>query len=399
MAKTIGGIFLVVGISIGAGILALPVTTSTSGFFPSFIMMIGCWMLMTFNALLVLEANLWFPQDSNIISMAKHTLGRFGEVTAWLSYLLLFYSLLSAYISAGADISNDLLATLGSDIPIWVDALIFTIIFGSIVYQGTSKIDHVNRILVYLKFLVFFILVGFIIGHVKLPLLLEGKPKTVYTGLMVMVTSFGFASIVPTLRSYFDGDVKKLRQVIIIGSLIPLCFYIIWDFVILGALPLRGSNGLLHVLHSGRTTSQLIESLRVTVGNQWVTSSARTFSSICVITSFLGVALALSDFLADGLKVKKENKGKYFIYALTFLPPLSAVLFYPEAFLIALNYAGTFCTILLAVLPGLMVWRGRYHLKMPATFRMPGGRTILIFVLAISSLVTLTGLGLELHLL
>ncbi len=399
MGKTIGGIFLVVGICIGAGILALPVMTSTSGFFPSSILMTGCWLLMTFNALLILEINLWLPKGSNIISMAKSTLGIPGEVVAWLCYLLLFYSLLAAYVSAGADISNSFFQQLHFHIPEWVDTLIFTGLLGFIVCLGTQKIDYFNRLLVCTKVVVFFILIGFVTPHIKLPLLMEGHPKTVYTSLMVMITSFGFASIVPSLCHYFDGDVARLKRVIIIGSLIPLGFYILWDFAILGSLPLEGGNGLLHVLHSGHTTSQLIVSIKNHVGNGWVTSSAQLFSSICVASSFLGVGLALSDFLSDGFKIKKKKMGGIIIYAGTFLPPLLTVLFYPTAFLMALNYAGTFCSILLAILPGLMVWRGRYHLKIASGFRMPGGKPLLVFVLFISSIVASIGFGLELNLL
>lgn len=397
MGKTIGGIFLVVGICIGAGILALPVMGSTSGFFPSSALMLFCWAFMTFNALLILEVNLWLPKGSNIISMAKSTLGIAGEMIAWFCYLFLFYSLLAAYISAGADISNSLLQPLQVGIPEWTEATIFTFALGFVVYLGTQKIDYFNRFLVCTKFVVFFLLVSFIVPHIKMPLLLEGHPKTVYTSLMVMITSFGFASIIPSLCDYFDRDPKRLRFVIIIGSLIPLGFYILWDFVILGALPLEGSDGLLHVLHSGHTTSQLILSIRHHVGNHWVTSSAQIFSSVCVTSSFLGVALALSDFLSDGFKIEKKNKGSIIIYGATFLPPLLTVLFYPTAFIMALNYAGTFCTILLAILPGLMVWRGRYHLQMGSGFKMPGGKPMLILVLSMAFIIALIGFGLELH--
>src|SRR5690242_3859221 len=103
-AKVIGGALLIVGTSIGGGMLALPIATAQSGFLGALLLLFGAWIIMTFGALLILEVNLWFPQDSNLISMVRHTLGRGAEIIAWVCYLLLFYCLLAAYIDGGADV-------------------------------------------------------------------------------------------------------------------------------------------------------------------------------------------------------------------------------------------------------------------------------------------------------
>ena len=396
-SKTLGGIFLVVGISIGAGVLALPITTAEVGFFPTVLLLLGCWLLMTVNSLLILETNLWFSENSNLVSMAKVTLGPLGAVVAWVCYLLLFYSLLAAYISAGTDLSVNFLGLFSITIPEKPAACLFTLLFAIIVYQGTSTIDRVNKLLVIMKFISFFALISLVLPHVKYNFLAEGNVKAFLSPLMVIITSFGFASIIPSLRSYFHGDAEQLVKVIVIGSLIPLFLYIIWELTILGALPLQGSNGLEKVVAAG-TTSSLIFSLKNLIGSHWITSSSSLFSGICVTTSFLGVGLALSDFLADGLQLRKKGLSNLWIYLLTYLPPLLAVLYYPTAFIKALSYAGTFCTILLAVLPGLMVWRGRYQKKIASGFQLPGGRTALSIIFLTSLIIAGIGLYQELGL-
>src|SRR4051812_46713812 len=98
-SKMLGGVFLIIGTCVGAGILALPITAASSGFFYSTLLLITCWAIVTYCAFLILEVNLWLPANNNIISMAKSTLGRAGAGVAWLSYLLLFYCVLAAYIS------------------------------------------------------------------------------------------------------------------------------------------------------------------------------------------------------------------------------------------------------------------------------------------------------------
>src|SRR3990167_10102365 len=148
--------------------------------------------------------------------------------------------------------------------------------------------------------------------------------------MLVMITSFGFAVIIPSLRIYYQDDVVKLRKVIFIGSLVPLFCYISWVWVIHGVLPLQGGHGLLALLTAGNTTTHLVYSLNYQVSNPWLSALTDVFTSLSVVTSFLGTSLGLSDFLSDGLRVPKVGKGKIFIYLLTFLPSLIIVLFYPN---------------------------------------------------------------------
>ena len=73
------------------------------------------------------------------------------------------------------------------------------------------------------------------------------------------------------------------------------------------------------------------------------------------------------------------------------------VLFYPTAFLMALNYAGTFTSILLTLLPVLMVWRGRYYLNLSGSYRVAGGKPAMLLALFASLAVVIIGALQELH--
>ncbi|ASQ45023.1 Tyrosine-specific transport protein [Legionella clemsonensis] len=98
-SRFIGGILLIVGTSIGGGMLALPVANAATGFWQSSFFLLICWGAMTLGALFILEANLYLPPGKHMVSMAASTLGKPGLLIAWLSYLFLLYTLLSAYIS------------------------------------------------------------------------------------------------------------------------------------------------------------------------------------------------------------------------------------------------------------------------------------------------------------
>ena len=86
-SKLFGGILLIAGTCIGGGMLGLPIATAKGGLLASSLLFIGCWMLMSFTALLTLEVNLCFPKNSNVISMARATLGKSAEVLCWTVYL------------------------------------------------------------------------------------------------------------------------------------------------------------------------------------------------------------------------------------------------------------------------------------------------------------------------
>ncbi|RUR19511.1 tryptophan/tyrosine permease [Legionella sp. km535] len=381
-SKLIGGVLLIVGTSIGGGMLALPVSTAEVGFGNSIFFLLFCWLVMTSGALLVLEVNMRLPVGSNMISMAKSTLGLPGQIIAWITYLFLLYTLLAAYISGGSDVFNSLLHKINIDLPNWLTSIIFTALFSLVVYNGIRSVDYVNRGLMFGKLGVYVLLVAIISPHVSTEGLTGGSARAFTGMLMILVASFGFASIVPSLRDYFEDDIRTLRKVILFGSLIPLLCYIVWDAVIMGVVAREGDNGLIALMSSDHATSGLTEALNQSIHNQWISGFFGFFTSICMITAFLGVSLGLFDFLADGLKLKKSGtQGKYTL-ALTFLPPLAVVLINPGIYLHALNYAGICCVILLLLLPAIMAWKGRQTcILAPSEGHMvPGGNSALSLI-------------------
>lgn len=378
-SKLIGSILLIVGTSIGAGMLALPLAAAHLGFPGALALLIICWFVMSAGAFLLLEVNLWLPQNTNLISMARVTIGPVGQIIAWLTYLLLLYSLLCAYIAGGSDLFHHLLASKGLVIAPWLAAIAFTLLFGTVVYLGIRSVDYLNRGLMFVKMGAYLLLVVLLAPFVSLDKLAvsDVSEMSSATALTVTITSFGFAIIVPSLRVYFAGDVKKLKTAIIIGSVIPLLCYIAWDAAIMGVIPMKGEPGLISILQSKNSTSDLVGAVSSATAHVTVSFCAKLFISICVLTSFLSVALCLTDFLADGFGMEKKGKNGLFIHAATFLPPLTIVLFFPYAFIKALEYAGIYCVILLILLPAWMVWSGRYRRSLKGDFKLRGGKVLL----------------------
>ena len=383
--KLLGGILLIMSMSLGAAMLALPVVTAPSGFLPATALLFACWALMTFSAFLLLEVNLWLPENSNIISMAKMTLGRPGQCVTWISYLFLLYTLISAFISGGGDIVHDILKSCCHyNAPGWLNDIIFVLVFASVIYHGIHFVDLINRGLMFVKLGVYLLLVSVLSPHIEMENLTFVHPQTLLPIITVAITAYGFSIIIPSLRTYFNSDIKQLRKVVFFGSLVPLVCYIVWVLVVLGTLPLDGEHGLRHVLHSGHAATEMAKDLKQFISHDYVAWFAQGFTALCIMTSFLGVALSLTDFLSDGLRVSKRGRGSVLIYSLTFIPPILVVLFYPNVFINCLNYAGYILIFLMIIIPILMTWRGRYILQMADDYRVSGGKFSLVLGLILS---------------
>lgn len=384
MNRITGGILLIIGTCLGGAILALPLVTAAGGYWHAALLLGGMWLLMTIGAFFVLEVTLWLPPGANLISMSKATLGRIGAGVTWVSYLLLFYSLISAYTAGGADLLANLLSYLSIYLPAKLNAVLFVLLLGSIVFYGIRAVDCANRALLSVKLLAFFLLLGLISSRVDIALLPVGHSSALLFAVMPVITAFGFAIIMPSLRAYLNSDVKALRKVLALGSLFPLICYLLWDFVVQASIQTSGPTGLAQMAHSAHSVSDLTEALSRRLHSHWIDYVTHLFTSICITTSFLGVSLCLSDFLADGLHIKQTLKGRWLIMLITYLPPVLLVWFYPGAFIGALGYAGIFCIILLMLLPSAMTWSGRYIKGIATGYRVCGGKWLLSLHLLLS---------------
>ncbi len=351
MKHLLGGILLVAGTSIGAGMLALPVVTAEGGFFPAFFVYLLCWLFMTCTGLLLLELCLRLPPDANLITMANTYLGWPGKIFAWALYLFLFYCLSIAYISGGGGL---LYSWTGLDLH--VCQLLFVAVLGTFVYFGAALVDRINLILMAGLILTYTAFVFFGFPYIDLSHLSSSNWSSSLFALPVIFTSFSYQGIIPSLTTYLKRDARKIRISIIGGTSLAFLIYLLWEFLILGIIPLEG---LLQAKELGQTA---VAPLKDHVVASSVTLLGQTFAFFAIATSFLGVTLGLFDFLADGLAMPKKGIRKVLLAVLTFFPPLIVSLINPSLFIVALVFAGGIgCALLLGFLPTLMVWIARYR--------------------------------------
>ncbi len=378
--SVLGGTLLIAGSCIGAGMLALPVITGPGGFVPSMLLFFLAWAFMTTTGFLLLEANLTLGYNLSLISIAEKTLGGVGKLLAWVLFLFLFYSLSIAYIAASGSILQSIIFDISGILwPQWAGSLFFTAVFAFILLIGTRHVDYANRLLMVGLIISYFTLVFLGSGYIHFEYLAQSHWKYAFAALPILVISFGFHNMIPSIAMYFEGDVKRLRITLFLGSLIPLLIYFIWQMVMLGVIPPEETFA---AIGEGEGATSV---LRTVVGKSWVNTVAQSFALFAIVTSFLAQSLSLVDFLADGLKVPKVGMGRLLLVIFTLAPPFVLAFLYPSIFLHALNLAGGISAVILfGVMPALMVWVLRYRRKAKMSPLLPAGRALLVIVLIVA---------------
>jgi tyrosine-specific transport protein len=342
---------------------------------------------MTLTGLLLVEINSSFKERINLSSMAERALGPLGRILSWVLYLFLFYSLLVAYISGSGSLTSTYFQTLHNfTLPRWVGSLIFTLIFGILAYQGTRTVDHWNRFFMSGKILTYLAMIFLGFSYIQPQLLTRAQPLYIPFALPVLVIAFGYHNMIPTLMNYMHQDAKKVRLIILAGSLLALIVYLIWNAVVLGIVPVEGKWGIIESLKQGRQASDSVAGI---LGLSWVSTFAEALAFFALLSSFLAQTLALTHFLADALKVKGEKHESVPLCILALAPPLIFSFFYPHIFIDALNFAGGICAVILfGLLPVIMAWKGRAH-SYNTSYQLFGGKKLLIAIFAIALFIIL----------
>lgn len=380
MNKTLGSTLITSGTMIGAGMLAMPLTSAGIGFTFTVVLLVLLWILLTYSALLFVEVYQTAEHDAGIGTLAAQYFGRPGRIVATSVLMIFLYALLSAYVTGGGAILASTLPDFATpDLKMKGSILAFTIFFGIFVAIGTSFVDALNRFLFIAMIAALFIVLGLMIPEIKIDNLMAMPidKALLISASPVFFTAFGFHGSIPCLNKYLEGDVKALRFSIIVGSAITLVGYLLWQFSTHGVL---SQSRFLEILNQDPTLNGLIEAVRVITGSTIIAAVVKIFSALALITSFLGVALGLLECIDDLLKrAFNISANRLSLGFLTFLPPLLFAFFYLEGFILALGYAGQMFAFYAVVLPAALVWKARHqHPNLP--YRVPGGSGLLLFV-------------------
>jgi len=365
-------VVLVAGTTVGAGILALPAVTQPVGFVPSSAGLLLAWLYMASTGLLIAEVALSDMASSGKVatslqSMAARTIGPAGATLSSLSFIIVHFGLLVAYLSRGGEL---LAAALPGAMAVGIPApAVFAVVFGGLIFltKGTDALEVANNVFALIVLVSFAALVGFALPSTEPSRLFEVAQWSRTSEIVpTLLLSLVYHNVVPTICAQLEGDRQKITIAIVLGSFLPLLMFLVWNGVILAAVAPGTAGG-----------TDPLDALRAT-GGAALANGVLAFSLSAIVTSFIGFVLALTDFFADAMRPTGETLSQDSVltkvrdFGLTLGPPLAVACYDPSLFFQALDKAGAFgVSMLFGFLPAWMALARRSS-ESPVLVRQPG---------------------------
>jgi len=352
MKKLILAICLVVGTSIGAGIIALPMVLCKIGLVPTLLLISLLWVFMYYSGLLGIELNLRAPKSQTLGQLGKYYSGKVASQVGALSLMFLIYALLCAYLYGGASIFQRVLEMqLGTSYSIKGIVAVYALTLSGLLTLSVHKILQINRALLVILLVSFALLIGMLFAKADLSALpltspIAFKISTWTVVLPVLLTAFGFQLIMYTLTDFCERDRSMLKRAVFWGSLIPAIVYVLWTVGSLGVLYRYAPEAYTLLLDGHLEVGQFIEALGKTMTFPGIEIFVSALSLIAIIKSSLGVGLGLM-----GVWKEKFGGNPKLSLVLTIAPPLFICLFVEALFIKALSFAGMVSVVITVFLP------------------------------------------------
>lgn len=390
MPSLLGGAMIIAGTAVGAGMFANPTATSGVWFIGSIVVLLYTWFCMYSSGLMILEANLHYPLGSSFDTIVKDLLGRKWNIITGVAVAFVLYILTYAYIFVGGGLTQTSLQNISgylgveaSGVSRELGSVVFALVLAFCVWFSTRVVDRFSTILIGGMVITFFLSVGGMLGTASSEVLLntiapEGQRYWIYAwgALPVCLASFGYHGNVPSLVRYYQKDGKQVARSLLLGTVIALVIYILWQFAVQGNLP---RAEFAPVIAAGGDVSALLAALSTYISTDGLSLTLNYFAYMAIASSFLGVTLGLFDYLADLCKFSNSRLGRSKTTVLTFLPPLLACLMFPTGFVKVIGYVGLGATIWTGIVPALLVRASRKRFTQEG-FRAFGGSFMVWFV-------------------
>lgn len=404
----LGGTMIIAGTLIGGGMLAIPISASGLWYYRSLFVLIYSCFCMAISGLMLVEANLHYPNGASFDTMVKGLLGKKWNIITGVSITFVLYTLVYAYITIGGGITNGFLDEITNTKTDFqpLGGLIFCLVLAFCVWVSTKAIDRASTILIIAMVVSFVAMITGLISNINIDILANISTaigtdsslpadtsywKYFVFALPVCVTSFCFHGTAPSMVIYYQKDSKLIQKSVIWGSFIAFTIYVLWLTVVQGSLP---REEFIEISNANDDVMTMLTRLSSTISVDIFKQLVNLFTYFAIISSFLGASLGLFDYLADLFNIKNTRLGRLKTATITFLPPLVASFLFPYGFVTAIGYVGFAAAIWSIIVPALMVLKSRK--KYPnATYKVFGGKFLIYFILLFAIITLISQLIIE----
>ncbi|MAG02782.1 hypothetical protein CMI42_05575 [Candidatus Pacearchaeota archaeon] len=296
--KFIAAAFTLSGSIIGAGILGLPYVFAQSGFLIGLSWVLFLGLIVTYTLLCLGEITLRTKRDRQLPGLTEKYLGKTGKYLMAFAAIFGIYAALIAYLIGEGSSLSILLTGSNTYAPQFVFG--FWLLMTIALNEGLKGLKKVET---YGVFVILALII--IISVYYSPSISIENLKTINTINLflpfgvVLFALIGFPAI-PEIRFLIKGSEKRLKQAILVGSIIPIITYIAFSLVFVGVL--------------GTNVPQI-----ATIGLGKLVIILGIFT---MLTSYFVLSFALKDTLYLDLKLQKKKA-----FVLTTIIPIMAYMF------------------------------------------------------------------------
>lgn len=334
-----GGISILVGVTIGAGVLAVPYAVSKAGFWTGILDLLIIGIAMLILNLCIGEVTLRTKGNHQLTGYAEKYLGRTGKHLMGASMIFGIYGAIIAYTIGGG---QSLAQILGGEA--WWWSAVFYTVGAIIIYKGLKALEESEFIMEIIKLFIFIIIVAliFLSGRIDAQNLQTFDALKIFAPYGVIVFAYLGTTAIPEMREEMKGHWKEFKKAIIIGSAIPIIVYLLFALAVVGI--------------AGQKTAEIAT---LTIGQMLGTTGlilANIFAVLAMFTSFIALGYGLKEMYNYDYKINIKTS-----WAITCAVPIIILFLGVESFANTLEITGAISGGLAGVLAVLMHSRAKKY--------------------------------------
>ena len=366
-------IAVLIGTIIGAGVFTLPYVAVHSGLAITLIWLIIVSFIIIYLHLAFGEIVLRTKKEFCLPGYVGHYLNSSAEKLILLTTFFTFSFSLLIYLLLGSQFLKVILNSVWTSFsfPQGLLVVLLWLVLSSVVLSKNKRLSRINFYLSFALLFVFFIIIIFALPHFK-----TGNINlfnfTNHWGWLIPYGVLFFALngmvAIPEAAKVLEikeGNKKKLKKVIIIGTLIPILCYLIFILAVVGA---SGSF----------TTLETIEGLKGILGNSIILLGA-ILGFLAVSTSYLIFASYIKNSFINDFKW-----SRFISYFLVIIGPLLLYCLHVENLVKLISFMGGMLGGLEGVMLILVLRKAKQQGEIEPPYQVPLNKVlVIVFVTAL----------------
>ncbi|MDO8626060.1 MAG: aromatic amino acid transport family protein [Candidatus Magasanikbacteria bacterium] len=369
-ATTFEGVFMITGMMIGAGILALPSAVAGLGVLVGAGLMLFVGLVTLILHLALGEVAVRTAGPMQLPGFAGKYLGRWAEGLVSVTIILRSFGALLAYlIGSGAVLS----ALFGGRESSWT--AIFWSLGSLLVWAGLARVKLAEKIIGSVVILVVIGISFYLFPSITLTNLDLFNFTNWLAPLGVILFAFSATPAIAEAHAVLPGSERRFRRALIIGTLLSTLVYILFAVAVVGVL--------------GDTVTEVAT---VALGNKFGAGMllfANIFAILAMSTAYMGVGTALKETFIWDYKIKKLTAA--FLVAVV---PIGLFVLGLRSFILILEVVGGIFIATENIIMALVFYKARLQGDIkPKYFRLPHA----IFFTGVVLITYLAVLGVSLY--